>query len=205
MCDSISRSVFASSISLPLAIALALLSASSAPAQSSQSARESRRIDAEMRQRMLLELERLKRPARERGAATRPDYRSVEEDFEQLQVGSYELAGEAARAGAANYEQMRKRAGEIRKRASRLKVYLALPRAEQPSGPDKTALTKNDLTSAVASLDALVKSFVWNPVFSHPDVVDVEQSTKASRDLVGIIDLSGRIEKCAEGLGRRAP
>jgi hypothetical protein len=159
-----------------------------------------------MRQKMLLELERLKRPERQSGAA-RPDYRSVEEDFEQLQLRSHELAGEAAQVAALDYGRLTKGAGEIRRRASRLKVYLALPRAEREreSNKGRPELSTNELASAVASLDALVKSFVWNPVFSHPDVIDVEQSTKASRDLSGIIDLSGRIERCAGGLGRSAP
>jgi len=64
------------------------------------------------------------------------------------------------------------------------------------------ALSAEGLRSAAASLDSLVKGFVWNPVFRRPDVVDLEQSSRAGRDLAGIITLSERIRKCAEDLGR---
>ncbi|HEV2764845.1 MAG TPA: hypothetical protein VGV38_17825, partial [Pyrinomonadaceae bacterium] len=60
------------------------------------------------------------------------------------------------------------------------------------------------LKPAVAALDALVNSFVWNPVFRQPDVVDLEQSSKAGRELAEIIALSERIRKCVEGLGETA-
>jgi hypothetical protein len=57
--------------------------------------------------------------------------------------------------------------------------------------------TPEALRSAVASLDALVNAFAWNPIFKQPDVINLEQSSKAARDLEGIITLSDRINKSA--------
>jgi hypothetical protein len=49
-----------------------------------------------------------------------------------------------------------------------------------------------------------VKAFAWNPVFRKPDVVDLEQSSKASRDLEGVISLSDQIRRSAAELARGA-
>ena len=65
-------------------------------------------------------------------------------------------------------------------------------------------VSSEELTSAAASLNALVNSFVWNPVFQRPGVIDLELSAKASRDLEGIIRLSEQIRRSAEGLGKVA-
>ena len=57
---------------------------------------------------------------------------------------------------------------------------------------------------ALLKLDALIMSFIGNPVFQKPGVVDAEQSAKASRDLAGIIELSEQIRKAAVRLHKAA-
>jgi hypothetical protein len=49
-----------------------------------------------------------------------------------------------------------------------------------------------------------VNSFVWNPVFQRPGVIDLELSSKASHDLEQIIRLSERIRRGAADLGKGA-
>lgn len=191
------------------AAAFTLLSPCAARAQSSQTVREARRVDMEMRQRALHEAERLNdAPLRRKVSDNGPTYREVAENFEQLQLRNYSLAQAAPRVGPVDYALVKKEAAEVRKRASRLKDYLALPKPGEEGGrkPDARAqpLTPEGLREAVASLDALVNDFVRNPVFQRPGVVDLEQSSKASRDLAGIIDLSERVRRCAEELSESA-
>lgn len=185
-------------------IALLPAPARAQSSQSSQAAREARRIDMEMRQRTLRDLDKSinKKPARAPDA--RPDYSEVAEEFKQLQLVNYSLAGAADPKAPLDYVRVRKASAEVRKRAARLKSYLSLPEVEADVRQEKAAeiQTPEALRAAVGRLDALVNSFAWNPVFQKPDVVDLEQSTKASRDLAGILGLSERIRKSAEELGR---
>jgi len=173
--------------------------------QSPRSERAAARAELEQRQRMLWELEKFKRsrPARP-PSATRPAYREVAKEFEQLQLVNYSLAGAADPKTPLDYERVRKQSAEVRKHASRLKDYLLLPEVESEGRREKNAevQTPEALREAVGRLDRLVNSFAWNPVFQQPDVVDLDKSAQASRDLAGIIALSERIRKSAEELGR---
>jgi hypothetical protein len=180
------------------------LSPARAPAQSSQAARDARRTDMLMRQRALQEVEKLKDRKPAKAPDTRPAYKDVAEEFKQLQLVNYSLAGVADPKVALDYARVKKESAEVRKRASRLKNYLSLPEAEADGKQAAAAeiQTPEALRAAVRQLDALVNSFAWNPVFQKPDVVDLEQSTKASRDLAGIISLSEQIRRSAEGLGK---
>ena len=172
--------------------------------QSAQAAREARRIDMEMRQRALRDLNQMinKRPAK--APDPRPDYNEVAEEFKQLQLVNYALAAVTDPRVTLDYARVRKESAEVRKRAARLKSYLSLPEVEAAGKQEKAVeiQTPEALRAAVGRLDALVNSFAWNPVFQRPDVVDLEQSTKAGRDLAGILSLSERIRKSAEELGR---
>lgn len=186
------------------ALALILLSPSASNAQVTRSEREARRVDMQMRQWALRDLERLKNERPSKARDTRPAYTDVEQDFEQLQLVNYSLAGAAGHGVALDYELIRKQAEEVRKRASRLKVYLSLPKVEEEQAQVKglDVQTPEGLRSAVASLDALVNAFAWNPVFRKPDVVDLEQSSKASRDLACVISLSELIRRRAAELAK---
>lgn len=188
----------------PLAvIALTLLSPCASRAQSSQAARDARRMDMEMRQRALRAAEKLNDEQRKKPADNRPLYREVAENFEQLQVRNHSLAEAARRADPVDYALIKREAAEVRKRAARLKEYLLLPKPDEgrPPSARAEAVSAGGLREAVATLDALVNGFVRNPIFQRPDVVDLEQSSKAGRDLAGIIRLSEQIRRCAEESG----
>jgi hypothetical protein len=183
-----------------------LFSPSALRAQTTRAEREARRTDMQMRQWALRNIEKLKDAPPERNRDTRPAYTDVEQDFEQLQLVNYTLAGAAAEGVALDYELIKKHAAEVAKRALRLKSYLSLPEVEGPKTQGRAAdmQTPEGLRTAVASLDALVNSFAWNPVFRQTNVVDLEQSSKASRDLAGIISLSEQIRKVAAELFKSA-
>jgi hypothetical protein len=159
----------------------------------------------EMRQRMLWDLEKLKRDRPARAPDARPAYSEVAGEFQQLQVVNYSLAGAADPKAPLDLARVKKESAEVRKHASRLKSYLSLPEVGPGEKRDKPAeiQTPEALRAAVARLDELVNSFAWNPIFQKPDVVDLEQSTKASRDLAGIIALSEQIRRTAEELGKK--
>ena len=175
-------------------------------ASQSPTTRESRRIEMETRQRDLWNLERANRKPSDRKRDERPAYQQVKEDFEKLQLGSYNLLGVAASAPALDYERIQEEAAEVRKRAGRLLSTLMLPEPEKGQKLKKgdEAHAPGDLRANIVALDELVRSFVWNPIFQQSGIVDVENSTKARRDLDRIIRLSEQIRKSAEGAGKSA-
>jgi len=183
-------------------LALLVLSPAAAHAQSSRSA--TARADMEMRQRMLWDLDKLKADRQPKQTAVRPTYQEVAEAFKQLQVVNHSLAVLADAKLDLDFARVKKESAELRKQATRLKGYLYLPEAEPDAKQEKPAeiQTPESLRSAVVRLDELVRRFVWNPFFQHPDVVDLEQTTKASHDLVGIIALSEQIRRSADEINK---
>lgn len=190
------------------AFVVILLTPPALDAQTAQSAREreAKRLDAQQRQWALRNIDKLKEAPPDVSPDTRPTYESVGRDFEQLQLVNLSLAGAAQDGAVLDYELIKKHSGEVRRRASRLRSSLVLPEVkEQPAQPKVLeALTPEALRSAVASLGALVNSFAWNPVFSQSNVVNLEHSAKAARDLAGIIALSERINKSAGEMSKIA-
>jgi hypothetical protein len=183
------------------ALFLLALSHTHTHAQAPQAMRDARRTDMIVRQRALHDLDKMKQNPHLKPPVTRLAYREAAEEFRQLQLVNYSLAGAADPKAALDYARVRKESGEVRKRASRLKEYLSLPEVEkQERGAE--IRTPEALREAVGRLDALVNSFVWNPVLQKPDVVDLEQSMQASRDLAGIIILSDLIRRGADELGK---
>jgi hypothetical protein len=58
------------------------------------------------------------------------------------------------------------------------------------------------MKDALVTMVKRIDSFTENPVFKVPDVIDVQQSAKANRDLRHIILLSEGIRKTAERLNK---
>jgi hypothetical protein len=202
----IRRTVTRASVSAGLfAAAVLLSSAATARAQLISTRGDERRADMEQRQRALRSLSRLLNKPPRAEKVRRPTYKEVAEDFEQLQVRNYNLAGVLEPGAQFDYRKIEEEAGEVRHRAVRLKSALALPFAKGEAEGKKVeeALTPERMKPAIASLDKLVNSFAWNPVFHNPDVLDAENSTRAGRELEEILRLSEQIKECARGLGKR--
>lgn len=176
-------------------------------ARAAQGSREVKRIETDTRPpRSLRDLEKLLYSPPPRPRRIRPSYKEVAEDFKQLQLRNYNLSQAAGGGAQLDYARIRAEAAEVKKRASRLKTSLLLP---EPNGDRKVVggeeiASTQGLTSAAAFLNTLVNSFVWNPVFQRPGVVDLELSAKASRDLEGILRLSEQIRRSAEDLSKVA-
>lgn len=129
----------------------------------------------------------------------------IKEDYVRIQVATSELTQAAAQAGSLDMKAVAKLAGEIKKRAGRLKYNLALPKpeteAERAEVNDKQE--PEQLRSSLSTLSNLVVGFVNNPLFRQVKVVDVQSSFRAQRDLEEIIALSEHLKKSCEKLDRQ--
>ena len=132
-------------------------------------------------------------------------YEQIREDFHRLQLVNNEMMQATFPAKSAytpDSSHISKSTDEMHKRAKRLLTNLRLPETEikeqKPANED--IANANQLKSALLALDSLVMSFIGNPTFKHPNVVDVVESVRAKRDLLGIIELSRRIKQRSEKL-----
>ena len=204
----------------PLAFALLLLApAQSARAQSSGGhqprpptspaapARETRPPSIREREIIMSEMEK---EAAKPAAAKRPELplAQIAEDFERIQVVNNRMMGAVMREASPDYGLISEATAEIRKRAARLKSNLQLPEPEKKEAgkgaeyrrPEDAAQMK----AALLLLDRALMSFVRNPAFKNPDVVDAGEGARARRDLEDVIELSRLIGKDAERLSKGA-
>jgi hypothetical protein len=170
-----------------------------AQAQNAREARLNKTI--EVRQKELRDLERKKERA-PKPPENRLLYQQLKQDFEQLQVINNDLSMVVASAQTLDYEQIRDGVAEIRRRALRLKANLSLPEPAKGGKPKKAEVesTPESFKAGLNALESLIKRFVENPVFQQLNVVNVDDSLKASRDLEAIIKLSEELHKGTEVL-----
>jgi hypothetical protein len=152
-----------------------------------------------------LEKESRRRPTEE--DRPRLDYMRIKEDFERIQTVNNQMMVTTFANNVLDYKRIAEASSEIRKRATRLHATLPLPESEnqeQSEQPLKgwNELDQGEVKPALKALDDLIMGFVNNPVFQKPEIVDVQQSSKAKRDLEVIIKLSGKIKKSAEKLSK---
>ena len=124
----------------------------------------------------------------------------VTQDFKRIQLARNEIVRTIG--NGLDYKFVSEVTGEIKKRASRLEENLALPK---PEDGEKRVVNHDELTEAQIKVALLllcdrIESFVKNPLFETPGVIDVHHSTKASSDLESILKLSGSVRKSAERL-----
>lgn len=124
--------------------------------------------------------------------------KQTEEDFTRILT----LHNEIARALAAkdkplNNQFVSETTAEIKKRASRVQSSLALGLSPQEAeemakaGAPKELPIKDELVV----LCNRIRSFVTNPSIENPNTINVEQMSKARKDLETVIQLSERINK----------
>lgn len=132
----------------------------------------------------------------------------IAEDFERIQVINNKMMSAAMSAAAPDYASIADTTAEIRKRANRIRDNLRLPKAESEEAtkrPEhKQAIDAARMKAALISLDGSIMSFIKNPVFKEPGVVDVQHAARAGHDLETIIEFSHIISKDAERLQKAA-
>jgi hypothetical protein len=160
-------------------------------------------IERQGREAMLRNVEMLTRPV-ENQRGTRAAAEQLQQDFKRIQVLRNDLALHLTTEGPLDYKTIAGTAGELNKRANRLKSFLV---PQTSGGHDERHRNEIELDGALlkAALITLcqrIDSFTGNPVFKVLDVVDVEQAAKAGGDLQGIIRLSARIKDGAERMNK---
>ncbi|MEK6325634.1 MAG: hypothetical protein AABN33_28660 [Acidobacteriota bacterium] len=125
--------------------------------------------------------------------------RQATEDFQRLLDINQETLTSAG--AALDYKRVFETTAEIQKRSTRLKSNLLLPVIV----PDREKKLPNEmddsyLSASVSALRQLITNFVTNPVFYGDGSIDAKLQAQAARDLDGVIELSGRINKRAEKL-----
>jgi hypothetical protein len=141
------------------------------------------------------EIERVKRDAEKPDRRSDPaQFPRIKEDFERIQIINNDVLQSQARGGALDYTRISEAAGEIRKRAARLKSNLFYSEAVK-SPKEKESGGAQDLKSLLTELDVAINAFVTNPMFQNLRVVNSQSSAKARRDLERVIKLSARVRQ----------
>ena len=154
-----------------------------------------------------LRINALERESRQPGTKESPRLANMQlkNDFEQLQTVNNQMMAMVFANNVLDYKRVSEAITEIRKRAARLKSNLPLPSAEKDGQEEQplkglNELNQGEVKPALLSLDDLIQRFVTNPVFQQSQVVDIQQSSKARRDLEAILKLSEKIRKSADKL-----
>ncbi|HLA11504.1 MAG TPA: hypothetical protein VJ023_13035 [Pyrinomonadaceae bacterium] len=127
---------------------------------------------------------------------------NIKEDFTRLQEVNNRMLAENIPLTVPNFTDVIQSLDEIRKRAVRLRENLYLPKIssdEKSKAPPKIA-DASALKTALLMLDERIMSFIENPIFQKPGVVDVKQASQAQSDLDSIVELSRKIAKDTERL-----
>ena len=130
----------------------------------------------------------------------------IREDFVRLQVVNNDLARAVSGGGQLDFKLVAKSASEIKKRAERLKLNLALPEAaEREKSPAAAAPTDlEQLRAALSRLDGLILRFAHDLHAKGLRRFDAESSARMRLDLEEIVALSGRVKKCSDKMGEAA-
>ena len=192
------------------AAAALLLAAFAVGAQGQQRTNEERaarermaRDAAESEEReMLLALAERYHRSGERSREPRLAVAQIREDFLRLQVTNNELARAVSGGRQLDLKLVAKSASEIKKRAERLKLNLALPEAD---GSEKVPASSppadpEQLRVALSRLDGIVLRFTNALYAKGVGRFDAQSSARLRLDLEAIIGLSERVKKGSEKL-----
>jgi len=126
----------------------------------------------------------------------------TEEDFNRILTLHNEIARALTSKNDLNYQFVSDATAEINKRASRVQHSLALGVSDEEAS--KLEKSKDEpIKDSLIRLCNQIRSFVTNPSIENPNTINVDQMKKARLDLESLIQLSGRIKKDADKLGRR--
>ena len=127
--------------------------------------------------------------------------KQILEDFQRIQLGGNQLRLSATQSNV-DYRQISDVAGEIHKRAKRLKANLLIPDSEADTKLVSVTAEggSQQMKASLPVLSDLIKSFVTNPLFYNLKVTDVHHLERAKQDLASVIQLSDEVKKAARKL-----
>jgi hypothetical protein len=144
------------------------------------------------------EIERVRREAERREERRTTRFPQIKQDFERIQIISGDLLQASSSNVQLDYARISEAAGEIRRRATRLKSNLFPSASEDTKQIKQQGEESRDLKSLLIALDKSIASFAHNPIFGNIKIVNSQDSTKAERELEKIIKLSATTIKKAE-------
>jgi hypothetical protein len=126
----------------------------------------------------------------------------VKQDFRRIQIIRNEMIDYLLANKPLDYKHVAEQTGEINKRTVRLKAFLMqpIPDENEKEQKNQVELNNDEIKGALVKLCNLIFSFTENPILKNPGTVDVQQSAKAGRDLLSIVEISSNIKKSAERL-----
>lgn len=126
----------------------------------------------------------------------------LKQDFRRIQIIRNEMIDYLLANKPLDYKRVAEQTGEINKRTLRLKTFLMQPTPDEKEKEQKNQaeLNNEEIKGALVKLCNLIFSFTENPILKNPGTVDVQQSARAGRDLLGIVEISSTIKKSAEKL-----
>ena len=121
-------------------------------------------------------------------------------DFKRIQLLRNELVDRLVAKQPLDYKLLAEQAGEINKRANRLKSFLMKPAEVEKKGAEAAPVEYDEagVRSALVKLCNTIYSFTGNPMFKNPEVVDAQQPAKAGGELLAIIEISENVRRSAE-------
>ncbi|MCA1565311.1 MAG: hypothetical protein LC803_06705 [Acidobacteria bacterium] len=163
-------------------------------------ARERQQREAQLRSAEMMGAVKMDRRASDAAAG------QLREDFRNIQLLRNKLVRHLQSDKPLDYKFIANETGEINKRAGRLKTHLlrVAPEAGKTEPEKKeqepAEIEGGQMSVALFKMCKRIDSFTESPVFKVRDVIDLQQSDKASRDLRDIIRLSAGIRRAAERL-----
>lgn len=124
------------------------------------------------------------------------------EDFDRLGRINREKIVPLSSSTNYDYKELSQTAGEINKRAKRIKSNSPLPLKEKKVEKAGYAPEVSDVGTLLPELSRLIDSFLGSSIFHVTSVNDEELRSTTGRDLEGIIRLSDTINKIAKRLAK---
>ena len=128
----------------------------------------------------------------------------TKQDFKRIQLVRNDMVDDIVAKKPFDFKQISERADEVNKRAVRLRSYLMPPTPEGEKKPEEKEVSyrEEELKGALVKLCNSIYSFTDNEMFKNPGTLDTQKSMKAGADLLTIIELSDKIKRSADKLGK---
>ena len=169
---------------------------------------ESRRMinDDTFRELMRVDRETIHASAANSDAGRAALLKQLREDFKELQSLNNRMMAEAWLRERLDYNRISDMISEINGRAARLKTNLALPESGNSKKTNERLSISGlkEFRSALSLMDRSIMSFVTNPIFQRPNLVEIDLAKQARLDLESVIWLSGNLKKITANLKNAA-
>lgn len=125
----------------------------------------------------------------------------VQKDFTRLQLINKDMVFSISQNRDLDFKFVANCASEIRERSARLNETLALPTVDKSEiEVPQPATTATRFKLSMLRLGNLIYSFTNNSFFKEPGVINTQETVKARRELLEIVELSAQIKRDGERL-----